>query len=158
MIGLFEPVPPPPGQLKANGTGSAPALIEGSIPLLSPLGLRSPSWLAALYSVQGLSAREISGVADATHSGVLHALDRFGIARHLNGHQRAGLLPFGLDYQDHKLVMNSAEQAAIRLMQEQRANGFSLREVAGKLNSMRVPTKQGGVWQANTVRGILARG
>jgi hypothetical protein len=42
-------------------------------------------------------------------------------------------------------------------MQEQRTGGLSLREIAGKLSSMLTPTKQGGVWQANTVRRILAR-
>jgi hypothetical protein len=70
----------PPAQPKANSAGPAPALIEGNIPLPSPLGLRSRSWLAALYSDQHLSAREISRVAAASRSGVLNALDRFGIA------------------------------------------------------------------------------
>ncbi len=54
-------------------------------------------------------------------------------------------------------MTNSIEQAAIRMMREQRTNGLSLREIASKLNSMLMPTKQGGVWQANTVKVILAR-
>jgi hypothetical protein len=84
-------------------------------------------------------------------------LDRFGIPPHVDGHQRVGPLPFGFDYQDHRLVANSAEQAAICMVREQRTSGLTLREIAGKLNSMLMPTKQGGVWQANTVRKILAR-
>ena len=104
-----------------------------------------------------MSAREISRVAAASRSGVLNALDRFGIPPHINGHLRIGPLPFGFDYQGHQLVTNSTEQAAIRMMREQRTNGLSLREIASKLNSMLMPTKQGGVWQANTVRVILAR-
>jgi hypothetical protein len=64
---------------------------------------------------------------------VFEALDRFGILRNGDGRKRTGLLPFGFDYPDHKLVKNGAEQAAIR------------------------PTKQNRIWQANTVRGILAR-
>jgi hypothetical protein len=35
--------------------------------------------------------------------------------------------------------------------------GSALREIAGKLNTMLMPTKQGGTWQSNTVRVILAR-
>jgi hypothetical protein len=34
---------------------------------------------------------------------------------------------------------------------------LSLREIAGKLDLQLVPTKQSGLWQANTVRVILAR-
>jgi hypothetical protein len=45
----------------------------------------------------------------------------------------------------------------MRMMRERRTNGRSLREIAGGLNSMLVPTKHGGVWQANTVRRILER-
>jgi DNA invertase Pin-like site-specific DNA recombinase len=85
----------------------------------------------------------------------LKALDRFSIPPHVN--ERTGHLPFGFDYQNHQLVTNSVERAAIRMMQEQRTSGLSLREIASKLNSMLMPTKQGGVWQANTVRRILAR-
>jgi hypothetical protein len=42
-------------------------------------------------------------------------------------------------------------------MRRYRAGGLSLREIAGNLNEMFVPTKHNGVWQANTVRQILAR-
>lgn len=97
-----------------------------------------------------------SRLSGVSHSGVFHALDWFAIPPHVNGHQRTGPLPFGLDYQDHKLVMNGAEQAATRMMQERRISRLSLPEMAGKLNAMLMPTKQGDVWQANTVEVILA--
>ena len=64
---------------------------------------------------------------------------------------------FGFDYLNYQLVKNSAEQATIRMMHQYRAGGLSLREIAGNLNQRLVPTKNNGVWQANTVRGILAR-
>ena len=153
---MFESARSPPAQREAN-VCAPPARIEGIIRLPPVLGLRTRSWLAALYSDQHLSAREISRVAAASRSGVLKALDRFAIPPHVDGHERIGHLPFGLDYLDHKLVTNDAEQATVRMMQEQRADGLTLREIAGKLNSMLMPTKQGGVWQANTVRVILAR-
>jgi len=54
-------------------------------------------------------------------------------------------------------VQNPAEQGVIRLMRESRAAGLSLRQVVGQLNQRLVPSKDGGTWQANTVRLILAR-
>jgi hypothetical protein len=45
----------------------------------------------------------------------------------------------------------------IRLMGQARAGGLSLRQIAGRLNERMVPSKSGGIWQANTVRLVLAR-
>jgi hypothetical protein len=104
-----------------------------------------------------LSAREISRLAGASRSGVLNALNRFSIPRNGNGHTKIGPLPFGFDYLNHKFVKNQAEQAAIRMMRQYRAGGLSLREIAGNLNLKLIPTKQNGIWQANTVREILTR-
>ena len=42
------------------------------------------------------------------------------------------------------------------MMRQDRASGLSLRAVAASLNLQLIPTKQNGVWQANTVREILA--
>jgi hypothetical protein len=38
-----------------------------------------------------------------------------------------------------------------------RAGGLSLRQIAGQLNQRLILSKDGGSWQANTVRLILAR-
>ena len=43
------------------------------------------------------------------------------------------------------------------MMRQYRAGGLSLRKITGNLNLKVIPTKQNGVWQANTVREILAR-
>ena len=110
-----------------------------------------------LYTSEHLSAREIERLLGASHAGVIDALDRFSIPRNGNGRKRTGQLPFGFDYLDHQLVKNGGEQDAIRMMQQYRAGGLSLREIAGNLNLKLIPTKQNGIWQANTVRGILAR-
>ncbi|MBE3063539.1 MAG: recombinase family protein, partial [Spirochaetes bacterium] len=131
--------------------------IEDTIPLPSLLRLRSSSYLEALYSKQHLSAREIARLAEVSRSMVLEALDRFGIPQNGNRHKRVGPLPFGFDYLGHQLVKNGTEQAAIRMMRQYRAGGLSLREIAGNLNQKLIPTKQNGIWQANTVREILAR-
>ena len=157
MRGLFEPVPSPPAKQKANGHAVPPALIEDAIPLPSLLVLRSRSYLDGLYSKQHLSVREIERLADVSRSVVLEALDRFGIPQNGNGHKRTGHLPFGFDFLNHQLAKNKAEQATIRMMRQYRAGGLSLREIAGNLNQKLIPTKNNGIWQANTVRGILAR-
>jgi hypothetical protein len=73
------------------------------------------------------------------------AQDRFAIPPHRDGHQRIGHLPFGFDYQDDQLVASITEQAALRMKRKDRGSGRSLREIAGGLNSMVMPTKQGGV-------------
>ena len=45
----------------------------------------------------------------------------------------------------------------ITITRQYLAGGLSLREIAGNLNQKLIPTKQNGIWQANTVREILAR-
>jgi hypothetical protein len=125
--------------------------------LPSLLDLRSKGALEALYTREHLSAREVSRIAGASRSGVLKALDRFSIPRSEDKRRRIDPLCFGLDYVNHQFVKNGAEQAAIRMMRQYRAGGLSLREIADNLNLKLVPAKQNGVWQANTVRGILAR-
>ena len=123
------------------------------------LGLapRSKGALEALYTREHLSAREVSRIAGASRSGVLKALDRFSIPRSEDTRRRIGPLCFGFDYLNHQLVKNGAEQAAIRMMRQYRVDRLSLRKIAGNLNEKLIPTKQNGIWQANTVRGILAR-
>ena len=153
----FDSVFAPPGQQKANARGTVPALIEGVIFLPSLLGLRSKSALQGFYTHERMSAREISRLVGSSRSAVLDALDRFDIPQNRNGHKRIGPLRFGFDYLNHQLVKNGAEQAAIRMMRQYRAGGLSLREIAGSLNLKLISTTQNGVWQANTVREILAR-
>ena len=153
----FDSVFAPPDQQKTNGRAACPALIEGVIFLPSLLCLRSKSALEGFYTHERMSAREISRLVGSSRSAVLDALDRFDIPQNRNGHKRIGPLPFGFDYLDHQIVKNGAEQTTIRMMRQYRAGGMSLREIAGNLNQKLVPTKQNGVWQANTVRGILTR-
>jgi hypothetical protein len=155
---LFEPVSAPPNQPITSRRAAVPPLIESVIPLPPVLLLRSRSVLGALYAAEGLSAREIIRLTGASRYGVLKALDRFGIPRNGNGRKRTGHLPFGFDYLNQQVVKNGTEQAAIRMMRQYRSGGLSLRGIAGNLNHLLVPTEQNGVWQANTVREILARG
>jgi hypothetical protein len=136
---VFEPGPSPTDQPGKNNAGTPLALIEGIIPFPPALGLRSRSYLAEL-----LSAREVSRVAAVSRPGGLSALVRFDIPRYTGGGERIGHLPFGFDCQE-KRVANGAERDAICMMQEQRINGRSPREIAGEPNSMLLPTQQGGM-------------
>jgi len=45
----------------------------------------------------------------------------------------------------------------IRLMRQARAGGPSLCQIVDQPNQRLVPSKDGGTWQTNTVRLILAR-
>ena len=146
----------PPDQPEANAGAPVPALIEGVIPIPPLLTLRSRGALERLYSRERLSARENSRLAGASRSGVLNALDRFGIPLDKDRPARTGHVPFGFDFLNHRLVANNSERATIRMMQKERADGLSLREIVGLLNRAIIPTKQNGAWQANTVRKILA--
>jgi Recombinase len=149
-------LPAPPDQLTANTGTRIPALIEDVLPIPPVLSLRNRAVLERLYTREHISAREISRMAGASRSGVLNALDRFSIPRNNDRPARTGHVPFGFDYINHQLAKNDAEQAALQMMRDHRAAGLSLREIAGKLNLMLLPTKQGGAWRANTVRKILA--
>jgi DNA invertase Pin-like site-specific DNA recombinase len=104
-----------------------------------------------------LSAREISRLIGSSRSVVLDALSRFGISPNESRRKRNGTLPFGYDCLDHQLVKNEVELVAIQMMRQYRAGGLSWREIASNLNLKLITTKQNGIWQANTARGILAR-
>ena len=134
-----------------------PALIADMIQLPSLVQLRSKSCLECLYLDQHLSIREIARLTDVSHSVVLEAINRFGIPQNGNGHRHPGQIPFGFDYTDYHLVKNKTEQEVIRMIRQLRASGLSLWKIAGELNRRLIPTKNSGIWQANTVRKILTR-
>jgi hypothetical protein len=75
-----------------------------------------------------------------------------------NGHRKVkSQVPFGFVAIENRLVKSDDEQAVIRLLRQLRRNGLSLREIAEDLNRRLIPTKNHGLWQANTVRKILSR-
>ena len=73
--------------------------------------------------------------------------------------KRVGTIPFGfnLDSDGETLTPNATEQDAIRMMNELRANGESLRAIATALHARGVATKTGKTWTAEVIRGILAK-
>lgn len=73
--------------------------------------------------------------------------------------ERVGSVRYGFDVgADGKtLVANAQEQAAIALMLQLRREGMTLRGVAEELNSLSIPTKEGGPWAFGSVARILRR-
>jgi hypothetical protein len=112
-----------------------------------------------MHEQAGLSAHQIASRLGVSHSAVLVALGKLGIACKAprNCHAVKGQVPFGWDFQDCRLVKNGAEQQVIRLMRQLQGGGESLNAIARELNRRLVPTKNAGIWQANTVGKILHR-
>jgi hypothetical protein len=105
-----------------------------------------------------LSSREIGRELDISHQAVLSVIGKFGL-NGSNGSDRhkPGQIPFGWDYVDYQLKKNREEQDVIRIIKQLKATGFSLRGISAELNKQLVPTKNNGIWHANTVKKILER-
>jgi DNA invertase Pin-like site-specific DNA recombinase len=71
--------------------------------------------------------------------------------------QRCGQIPFGFSVAEDgvTLVSNSAEQEAIALVRQLRADGLSIRKIVDEMNSRGVRTKEGGRWHIATVQRVL---
>lgn len=84
-------------------------------------------------------------------------------AKRARGEKTGGHVPFGYDVvpvdgaESIRLVPNAGEQATIARMRREWDDGISYRGIAGGLNMDGVPSKLGGRWHAETVRGILHR-
>jgi len=86
---------------------------------------------------------------------------------------RAGQVPYGYDVDESKpvtrtrrgkeevryphLLVNSAEQAVLALIQDAYRAMESYNGVARELNERGIPSKNGGKWHAQTVKGVLKR-
>ena len=118
-----------------------------------------PGKLTRLYCGAGLSVREIARKAGVSHSTVLAHLRRHGIRIRKEDlpHKRKGQVPFGWEYFNYGLVKNPDEQQIIRMMRQYASVGKSFRSIARELNAKLIPTKNSGIWQANTVKKILER-
>jgi DNA invertase Pin-like site-specific DNA recombinase len=78
----------------------------------------------------------------------------------INGHQRVGKVRYGFDLaaDGRTLVPNPTEQRVVALMNDLRAAGLTLRQIADELTKRSIPTKEGrSRWQHQTVAYILRR-
>lgn len=72
--------------------------------------------------------------------------------------ERVGKIRFGFDLGDNgrTLIPNASEQAAIRVMQQLRSSGYTLRQIAAELTLRGIATKEGlATWTHSAVAYIL---
>jgi site-specific DNA recombinase len=130
-------------------------LIENRIQLPGILLLRSRNLLEHFLEKEKLGRNEIARRLHVSRSAVGTAIHRLGLLGPESAKGKIRRTPFGYDKRDGKLIRNDEEQKALLLMRQMQKNGGSLRAIADELNRRRIPTKQGGSWQANTVNKIL---
>ncbi|MDM7933781.1 MAG: recombinase family protein [Methanothrix sp.] len=63
--------------------------------------------------------------------------------------------PYGFDRIGNLLVINQDEQKVIEEILELREKGWSLRQIAARLNTKGVKAKYGGTWFASSIRAVL---
>ncbi|MHA1305292.1 MAG: recombinase family protein [Candidatus Heimdallarchaeaceae archaeon] len=121
--------------------------------------MRSKSYLSNLYIGKDLSMREIARQLNVGHSTIIEAFKRLGIQKNSsnNNTQIPGQIPFGYSYKNGKLEKNEKEQEVIGTIKQLKSNGLSLRGIARELNQKLIPTKNNGIWHANTLSKILER-
>ena len=64
-------------------------------------------------------------------------------------------IPYGYDYKDGKLEINSDEAKTVKDIYYWYFNGKSMGEITKMLNSSKIPTKKGGLWAKKTISTIL---
>jgi DNA invertase Pin-like site-specific DNA recombinase len=98
--------------------------------------------------------------------GVFSELERSMIVKRLKDGRRTkseqggfayGSPSFGYRAEGRVLVADEAEQAALRRIQELRAEGKSFRAIAATLTEEGIQSKQGKRWHVETLRRIVAR-
>lgn len=98
-----------------------------------------------------LAEFERDQVAERTKTALAHL-------RH-QGKRISGRIPFGYSLAANgvDLIPHSKEQEAIRLMQELKTQGCSLREIAAALTERGIHTKTRTAWSPESIRGILRK-
>jgi len=71
--------------------------------------------------------------------------------------EHVGSAPYGFKMTDKKLERVETEHEAIALIQEMRAAGKTLQQVADVLNSQGIATQRGGKWHPTTVKNVLGK-
>ena len=71
------------------------------------------------------------------------------------GNSTCGILMYGYDYHDGRLVINPQEAEVVRMIYADYLSGMGKNAIMRKLEKLGIPTKQGGRWATNTVVSIL---
>jgi DNA invertase Pin-like site-specific DNA recombinase len=73
----------------------------------------------------------------------------------INGGMLGFNIPYGYDYINGKLRLNSNEAATVKDMYSWYLSGKSIGEISKLLNDAKLPTKKGRVWAKKTISTIL---
>ena len=83
---------------------------------------------------------------------------RFALAhKRANGEKTGGDVPFGYRARKGKLYPYAKEQRVIAMIQDLRAEGFSLRKMGRRLTSAGIRPRGLGVWHAKSIQRIIGR-
>ncbi len=112
------------------------------------------------YEEKGLSLGQISKETFHSKSTIQSSLKRQGVklrspSQH---HGNPSQLSFGYRKSGDGVVVHHGEQKIIQIISDYRAEGLTLRAVAKRLNTLRLPTKNGSyAWHPQMVKRILDR-
>jgi DNA invertase Pin-like site-specific DNA recombinase len=79
------------------------------------------------------------------------------IARRKDRGEFVGHPPFGYAYEKGRLVNAPSEMKTVRLILNERERGNSFHAIARFLNHEKIPSKRGGMWYAETVKGVYLK-
>ena len=71
------------------------------------------------------------------------------------GNPSCGLMIYGYDYRDGKLVINPQEAEVVQMIYADYLSGMGRNAIMRKLDQLGIPTKQGSCWAVNTIVSIL---
>jgi len=123
---------------------------------------RDEAFLRQKYLVERLSTTQIADLIFSSRSTVSAALKRYRIPIRSEAEARVhrkGQLRYGEKCRQGKVESLKRELETVEKMKELRDQGYSYREIADILNTMKVPTKtRRAKWRATTIMKILKRG
>lgn len=111
-----------------------------------------------LYVEKGLSIRQIADQIFWSKETVRASLHEMGIEirEPCHHHGRKSQPRFGERLVKGKIIEHKGEQKVIQSVVEMRGQGLSLRQIAGLLEELEVPTKGGALkWHPQMVKNIL---
>lgn len=119
--------------------------------------VKQESFLRAKYEVERLSPKEIAELTFSSRSTIVKYLETHGIT--LRAEDRfCGTLPYGKQWKQRQIVLNTRERDAIDKARELRSRGLTFEKIANVMNTMGVKTKtRRAKWYAKTVRDIIFR-
>ncbi len=128
------------------------------IPIRFVSPVQNDALLREKYLNQGLSTAQIARELGVSRSSVSDRIGRLGISKpRRRPSYLLSQIPFGWRASNGRLVPHAAERKVLAQMANWRNEGLSLREIASRLTTSNVRTKNGGRWQARTVSRILDR-